>query len=264
MGYKEVFAALPQHDGAFAACFAFSIHKCGSTMMHAMIRAVCDQLHIPAVSVPDLLFAQGVLDSQWAHDPAIKPAFARNLLYYGFRHLPPILLAPELQLRSRRFVLLVRDPRDALVSQYFSYGRKAGSHAVPAKNAQAFLDTLARTEDREIDDYALAAAPNLRLKLEAYRGALDFGVGLLRHYETVYFDKETFLAETFDHFAIPVPRHVIAAVARVHDVRPAQEDETKHIRKGTPGDHKEKLRPETIARLNDIFREVGSFYGYNL
>lgn len=264
MSYKAVFAALPPHDGAFDPCFAFSIHKCGSTMMHAMISAVCNQAQIPAVSVPDLLFAQGVLDSQWANDPAIQPAFTRNLLYYGFRHLPPILLAPEVQLRLRRFVLLVRDPRDALVSQYFSYGRKAGSHAVPTKNAQAFLDTLAKTEDREIDDYALAAAPNLRLKLEAYRSALDFDLGLLRQYETVYFDKETFLAEIFDHFAMPVPRQIIAAVARANDVRPAQEDETKHIRKGSPGDHKEKLRPDTIARLNDIFRDVGSFYGYHL
>lgn len=264
MAYKEVFAALPPTDGTFDPCFAFSIHKCGSTMMHTMIRAVCQQLNIPAVSIPDLLFAQGVLDSQWATDAALQPAFARNLLYYGFRHLPPMLLAPELRLRSRRFVLLVRDPRDALVSQYFSYGRKAGSHAIPQKNAEAFLETLAKVEERPIDDYALAAAPNLLKKLEDYRGALDFELGLVRRYKDVYFDKETFLAEIFDHFGIAVPPRIITAVARAHDIRPVQEDDTKHIRKGTPGDHLEKLHPETIAKLNDIFREVGSFYGYDL
>lgn len=264
MGYEEIFPALPRLDGAFDACFAFSVHKCGSTMMHSMIRAVCKNAGIPSVSIPDLLFSYGILDSTWSTDPALVPAFNRNLLYFGFRYLPPILMNPESQVRSRRFVLLVRDPRDALVSQYFSFGRKAGSHARPKHNPEALEQRLAAIEEKPIDSYVIEMASALASKLEAYRAALDFNLGLLRRYEDVYFDKETFLGEIFDHFGIAVPHHIIAAVARANDVRPAQEDDSKHIRKGTPGDHLEKLRPETIAKLNDTFRSVGSFYGYDL
>jgi len=80
----------------------------------------------------------------------------------------------------------------------------------------------------------------------------------------VFFDKETFLAEIFEHFGLSVGGNIIRNVARAHDIRPEQEDETQHIRKGTPGDHREKLKPQTIETLNDMFREVGGFYGYGL
>lgn len=233
-------------------------------MMHAMIGAVCNKAGIPAVSIPDLLFSYGIADAQWSNDASLAPAFDRNLLYFGFRYLPPVLMSPGLQTRARRFALLVRDPRDALVSQYFSFGRKAGSHARPAHNPEALEKRLAAIEDKPIDTYVLEMAPALARKLEAYRDSLDFSLGLLRRYEDVYFDKETFLAEIFGHFGIAVPRDIIAEVARANDVRPEKEDDSKHIRKGTPGDHAEKLRPETIARLNDTFREVGAFYGYAL
>lgn len=264
MDYQDILSKLPDRDGDFSPCFAFSLHKCGSSMMHAMIGAVCNKAGIPAVSIPDLLFSYGIADAQWSNDASLAPAFDRNLLYFGFRYLPPVLMSPGLQTRARRFALLVRDPRDALVSQYFSFGRKAGSHARPAHNPEALEKRLAAIEDKPIDTYVLEMAPALARKLEAYRDSLDFSLGLLRRYEDVYFDKETFLAEIFGHFGIAVPRDIIAEVARANDVRPEKEDDSKHIRKGTPGDHAEKLRPETIARLNDTFREVGAFYGYAL
>ena len=53
-------------------------------------------------------------------------------------------------------------------------------------------------------------------------------------------------------------------MAAQNDIRPVEEDMSKHIRKGTPGDHREKLQKETIAKLNDIFRDTCSFYGYDL
>ena len=264
MNHEEVLTALPKQDAEFEPCFAFSVHKCGSTLMHSMIRSVCKQAGIPGVSLPDLLFNEGFLESDWQSDPDLLPAFERRLLYFGFRNLPKILLAPEFHLRERRFVLLVRDPRDALVSQYFSFGKTSGSHARPKKNAEAFDQMLQKSGDQNLDAYVVRMAPNLRKKLEIYRDSLNFDLGLLRRYEEIFFDKETFLGEIFDHFGIEVPAGIIAEVAQKHDIRPEKEDETRHIRKGTPGDHAEKLAPETIARLNDIFREVGAFYGYQL
>lgn len=264
MDYQDVLSSLPPRDGEFESCFAFSVHKSGSSMMHAMIGAVCRRAQIPAVSIPDMMFANGVVDAEWTDDQDILPAFARNLLYFGFRYLPKVLLSPDLDLHSKRFVLLVRDPRDALVSQYYSFGRKSGSHVAPKNNPEKFLEVMAKTPDVSLDDYVRDSALALLRKLTAYRDNLDFSHGLLRRYEDVYFDKETFLAEIFDHFGIAVPSAIIADVARAHDIRPEKEDETKHIRKGTPGDHAEKLQPATIAALNDTFRDVAAFYGYAL
>ena len=232
--------------------------------MNAMINDVVRNRKIPGISVPNRLFNMGLGGNEWQGNTDYLPLFSRDLLYYGFRNLPPMFRDPAADIGSMRFVLLVRDPRDALVSEYFSFGTKAGSHVAPKNNPQAFLARKAATDDIGIDDYVLKSAANLNRKLADYRDNMNFDLGLLRRYEQVFFDKQTFLAEIFDHFGIEVPEKVIATVAARHDIRPEQEDPTKHIRKGLPGDHQEKLRPETIARLNDIFRDVGAFYGYSL
>ena len=232
--------------------------------MHRMIASVCRRAKIPGVSLPDEFFIQYGLASDWQCNAEFIPAFKKNIIYYGFRNLPDIFTAPEFDLATRKSVLLVRDPRDALVSRYYSFGRQKTTHALPKKNAAAFLEHIAQQPVLTIDEYVLKVADEVRENYEAYRTHLNFDLTLVRNYEDIYFDKETFLGEIFGHFGIGVAADVIARVARDNDIRPEKEDDTKHIRKGMPGDHAEKLQPATIARLNDTFREVGAFYGYDL
>ncbi len=264
MNYDHLLQRIPKDEGSFDPCFAFSVHKCGSTLMHSMIGAVCRRAKIPAVTVPDIMFNVGEIDNAWMTDTALLPIFQRNLIFYGFRNFPGIFASSDAKMDQRRFVLLVRDPRDALVSQYFSFGRKKASHAVPRENPDAFLKRINDLQETEIDQYVIAAAKPLDRKLREYRDGLNFDLGMLRRYEDIYFDKRTFLADIFSHFKIDVDPQIIAEVAQKHDIRPEKEDDSKHIRKGTPGDHREKLAPATIELLNDTFRDVGAYYGYAL
>ena len=264
MDYDAIFSALPEGQPGFDRCFAFSVHKSGSTMLGKMIKDVCKRRDVPNVSIPNFFFSEGISAQVWKDDQKLAPVFTKPILYHGFRFLPPVLQDPEVGLRNSRFVLLVRDPRDALVSQYFSYGKPTGSHALPKKNAEAFIAAREALPERTIDEYVIELSRQLRNKLVTYRDSLNFDLGLTRRYEEVFFDKETFLGEVFKHFGIQVPKGVIANVAAKHDIRPEKEDETQHIRKGTPGDHKEKLKPETIEKLNDTFRRIGGFYGYEM
>jgi hypothetical protein len=50
---------------------------------------------------------------------------------------------------------------------------------------------------------------------------------------------------------------------RAKSVKPVGEDIRSHMRKVTPGDYREKLRPETIAELNRRFSEVLDALGYS-
>ncbi|NJC88976.1 MAG: sulfotransferase domain-containing protein [Desulfuromonas sp.] len=263
MDYSKIFNNLPA-PGQFPACFAFSIHKAGSTLMHKMINEVCNAAKIPAVTIPDKLFLEGFVGGEWEDDPDLLALITDGRIYYGWRHLPKILQNHQHFLRERQSVLLVRDPRDALVSAYYSFGGKHASHRLPDKNKEAFVARLEANEDLDIDTYVLRSAKNHLNKLLAYQSSLDFDRVLLRRYEEIYFNKRKFLGEIFDHFGLDVPTEILDQVAARNDVRPAEEDPTKHIRKGTPGDHREKLRPETIAKLNALFRETCRWYGYDL
>ena len=264
MNYDNIMASLPEASSKFEPCFAFSVHKCGSTMMNNMIRAVCQAADVPAATLPTYFFNEGIPPNVWSRETEMLPVFSQNLLYYGFRFLPPSFKAPEFDIKSRRFVLLVRDPRDALVSQYFSYGKKDGSHKLPKKNADKMIAKMAASDDLTIDEYVVREAPKLVEKFAAYRDALNFDLGMVRTYEDVFFNKEKFVGDIFAHFGIDVPAEVVASTVEKFDVRPEVEDQTKHIRKGTPGDHAEKLEASTIDQLNDICRDVSAFYGYKL
>lgn len=250
--------------GDFPACFAFSIHKAGSSLMHSMIAAVCNKTGIPSISIPDILFVEGIVENEWQNDPGIARALTDGRVYLGFRALPPLLQVDDSLALTRKSVLLVRDPRDALVSQYYSFGGKHLSHRLPTKNTDQFLERTKATADLEIDEYVLTFAPQYLAKLRAYRDHLDFSTVLLRRYEDIFFDKRNFLEEIFRHFGLQVDADAIREVAEAHDIRPATEQVGQHIRKGTPGDHREKLQPATIARLDEMFREIGLFYGYGL
>lgn len=244
--------------------FVFGIHKCGSTLLHKMVAQVCARARLSVLNLPSLAGQQGVDPRHWERDQSLVGLFQGRSIYIGFRYLPDVLLDPALQIREKRFVLLARDPRDALVSQYFSYGGRHVSHVLPKGREEEVLSQIKRTAHLDIDEYVLRQAPQLLRKMNAYRDNLDFGKGLIRRYEDIYFDKRGLLGDICAYAEMGVDPRILDRVAQANDVRPDTEDITKHIRKGTPGDYAEKLRPETIARLNDLFAATASAYGYAL
>lgn len=262
--YKAIFDGHLGPRGDFPACFAFSIHKAGSTLLHKMIADVCNLCKIPALSIPDTLFLEGIRDKEWQADKGILNLVEEGRLYYGFRYLPAAFLDPKLGLKKRQSVLLVRDPRDALVSEFYSFGGKYISHRTPDKNVESFTKDLEANAGLSIDDYVIQTSPYHLAKLQDYRNALDFSTVMLSRYEDIYFDKHRFLAEAFAHLRVPADPLIIRQVAAINDIRPSVEDYSKHIRKGAPGDHREKLKPETIELLNDMFHETCLHYGYDL
>lgn len=265
--YKEIFASrLSVPPGPFADCYAFSIHKAGSSLLHGMIDAVCAKVGIPSINIPDTLFNYGIHEEMWCADNAILELVKPGYVYFGFRVFPKIFADRYIGIKEKKSVLLVRDPRDALVSQYFSFGRKDFSHVLPARNAEALVEKWMTTASLTIDKYVLSQAQDYLRKMNAYRDLLCLQNEnvLLRRYEDIYYNKVGFIRDTFNHFGICIEKSILDEVAASNDIRPAVEDPSKHIRKGTPGDHKEKLSPQTIRDLNAIFKETAAFFGYNL
>ncbi len=264
MDYSDIIEELPVAEAEFRPSFAFSLHKNGSSLFFGMLSTVCHRAGIPGASIPDAIFQNGVADKEWETAPEILSFLRRRMLHYGFRYLPAGLEDDPTILQGKRFVILVRDPRDALVSQYFSFGRRRGSHVLPAKRPEAYQRMLDNLPEVGIDEYVLGAAPLLKNRLEAYRRALEYTNGLVYRYEDAYYDKERLLRAAFAHWQISVPDDVLIQTSAVFDIRPSVEDDSKHIRQGTPGDHLRKLAPETVAGLNDRLGDVAAFFGYDL
>lgn len=259
--YREVIDPQLPPASRFPACFAFSVHKAGSSMMFGMLSEATARESIPAISVPDILFKHGIEDQVWQADETLLRYFSPGRLYYGFRYFPSIF-NNRADLFGKSFsVLLLRDPRDALVSQYYSF---KGSHALPNKNQEKYKKQFMKTASQEINQYVISSAPIYREKLNQYVENTNFARTRVFRYEDVVFNKGEFLEQIFQHFRLDVGEDTIKDVSERHDKRPEQEDEGSHIRKVTPGDHVAKLRPETIRFLNNYFSETCNKLGIQL
>jgi hypothetical protein len=197
-------------------------------------------------------------------------------------------------------ILHLRDPRDMLVSRYFMVTNKTPGPRRWLRNVvraypytevwrmspKEFLDigilqlkrlshvkhykklrTRAETlSTRGIDQYVLDQADEYHSRYAAYCDNLlgKKNVVLLRYEDMVLdFDRwfSAFAAAFGPGASSAISQPMMDNLRRQFEMR--SEDRKSHKRKVTPGDHRDKLRPETIARLNERFSDVLKALGYS-
>jgi hypothetical protein len=171
---------------------------------------------------------------------------------------------------AARIVMSLRDPRDALVSMFYGY---CYSHAGEIEGGTGYRKEVA---ERGIDDFVIRLATADRFP---YRGGYGTGgkawnvIGNIR----VRFERLLALAERhrahtallsyadmvadftgwLRAFAAPfgvTDAATLERLASTHaSLAPPPEDVYAHRRHVHPGEHRRKLRPDTIAQLNEVF-----------
>lgn len=249
-------------------CFAFSIHKAGSTLFYNLLQRSmyrANELKIKNalryVSIPDNLFNAGVsegelIDRDFPNKHNIDVA-AAGTLYGGFRFVPGF--ATDGFLADKPVMVLLRDPRDAMTSLYFSTQK---SHRVPTGEAGKIMEKLRATAQvQDIDEFVLArATPQLAARFSRLGAIRNLGVSW--RYEDIVFEKARWLDEILSYLDIDLPADSRKEFVAAEDIKPENENVDQHIRQVSPGDHKRKLRPETIEKLNVIFKDTLETWNY--
>jgi hypothetical protein len=168
---------------------------------------------------------------------------------------------PELE--RFKVVLVVRDPRDILVSDYFSI---AYSHAIPdGEKKEVYLARREAALAASIDEHVLQNAERLRCVFQKYKEHLFPvcpGVHVAR-YEDMVEDFAPWLDDLLAACGLEINDTMRRQLIANHEARrPQGEDIHKHLRKGMPGEHLEKLQPATLERLNSIFELPLSRFNY--
>ena len=242
--------------------FCLGVRKSGSTMLHRIMNFLANRNHINVVDVPSTFFRNGFTVQHWQPldlTPLVRPGNC----YLGFRSFPETLAQTDAY-RDALKIFMFRDPRDALVSEYFS---DAYSHAVPQKDAAGegrdlFLKKREEAQNADIDAWVLDKVGGIRRTLTAYAGALDDPRCLVLRYEDYIFQKKRMIAKILDHFGWTVELPRLGKLLEEIDVVPDTEDKSRFVRKVVPGDHIAKLKPETVRRLNKRLDEVMRLYDY--
>jgi hypothetical protein len=241
--------------------FIFGIHKCGSTLMNKIFTDICNQIEIPCVSIPPIAVQQGIVAKIWENCEALNSLIIDGYCYQGFRSYPLFLQHNQL-VNQRKKILLVRDPRDAIVSAYFSF---ANSHKPPAKGLalKQFNQRRAHLKSIDLETYALEHSSQVKRAFNRYNRHLNKD-SLLKvyRYEDIIFDKLNWITDMLKFLNLSLNNNQIKRIANKHDIVPNSEDINKHIRKVKPGDYQDKLSPECIAKLNETLSDVLARYNY--
>lgn len=242
--------------------FLFGIHKCGSTLMNKIFVDLCLKLQIPCIAIARAAFQQGIPDPVWGRSENLNSIIMDGYCYRGFRNYPVFLKGNSL-INSRKKILLVRDPRDAIVSAYFSF---ANSHKKPGEGAalQQFIEMRERLQGLDIESYTIEHSHQVKKVFDRYYEQLNPD-SLLKvyRYEDVIFNKFDWIKDILNFLDLSLEDKEINAISKRHDIVPKNEDTGNHIRKVKPGDHKEKLSPDCILKLNEILSDVLKRYNYS-
>jgi len=156
------------------------------------------------------------------------------------------------QFQTRR-IFHVRDPRDIVVSQYFSYGWRhtddgfhKGHHRQRETIQSLCIDEYVLQRQSVIDPLKAQFADLIHRQPYELRNVI--------RYEQMVLNFPQWLESVITHFEFRMPAAVKARFAfrYRHEFQP-EDDPKSHKRNVTPGDHLRKLQPATIDQLNQIF-----------
>ncbi|MEZ6244089.1 MAG: sulfotransferase domain-containing protein [Phycisphaerales bacterium] len=260
-GREVLIPDLPPGEADLPSSLIFSAHKAGSTLLQQLLTNLAPHAGVTMFRLESVFWDQGVPPGQMPAD-ASSLFHPRGYCYGVFRMFPWRYQIPILAQAKK--ILLVRDPRDAIVSHYFSVAK---SHPEP-KNAPEEVK-LQRLAERErvgantIDEHVLEHAEFFfRVHWRYMRDLTKTHTVRVFRYEDVIFEKRAWVDELCAELGWDVPARLRHEVADLYDKRPKEENAAAHIRRVTPGDHREKLRPETIEKLNEVFATALDRYGY--
>ena len=242
--------------------FAFSMPKAGSTLLYNMLERLAPLAGLTYFSVEDQLFAENV--SPERRPLAIGyPFHATGFCYGGFRQFPVFRVG---HVNAARSALLVRDPRDMIVSLYFSlrYSHGAPDDAAEGGAGAAMATARRKLTRTEVDKFALEA---VKTYAKAFEGYLARGFGWMPNvatyrYEDVVMNKAAWVDDLCDWYGWDVSAEDRARVAAEFDVVPDEERPEQHIRQVRPGNHREHLSDGVVRNIVFHLGEYMRIYGY--
>lgn len=239
--------------------YAFGLHKAGSTLLERCVAEMAEAAGVPVVNLPGQAFSKGFAAKSLSRDQ-IGPILLRDgYAFVGFRALNGAV--PLDQLTERRKVLLVRDPRDMLVSLYFSLRQ---SHVLPSGGPMREQALSARSAAAavSIEEFVLSDISNrLARGYREYMPHID-ETWLVHRYEDIIYDKAAWLGEMNAHLRLGVSGDDLLRIAGQNHLIPAAEDRGAHVRQVHPGNHRAHLSAAVIEKVDGLFSDVMRRFGY--
>lgn len=245
------------------SCLFFTIHKCASTFVNRLLRVLSERSGYDLHDYESVIWKLG---DQIKAESAYQPLFERH--YDQLFRLRGEIYGPQrkpLDFPGRdgfKHIFFLRDPRDVLVSAYYSFGF---SHALPLNTSarDKFESVREKIRTEGIDAYALRASDEWVLGVyQGYQQIRETAPkNIFLTYDEFRLDTGSFIDRIAGFLEIQLPSDRRATlIAAASPVR-KQEDIHAHRRSGKSRQYLTQLKPETVEALNAKFAEVLEYWG---
>jgi hypothetical protein len=232
----------------FPSFFLFAFYKSGSVLVNALVRDLLTESGVPLIDLPAHLLERGIQIETFQCDLATLFPL-KGYCFAGFREVPTWLMGSNV-LRCTRKVVIVRDPRDMLVSFYYSAKYSHPYPGVQTPQFKAEVDSERWDTELSLDEFCMAYTWLFSKIFWKMRMVLRDQNALVLRYEDFVYDKVGLAKDICRWCGLNIPDERIREFAAAYDAIPKTDQPHAHIRQVHPGDHKRKLRPDTIAVLN--------------
>ena len=244
----------------------FSINKAATTHVKGVLRKMAEANGMTPVRIHDYAFASDFpfLDLlTYEEMKQYKHIFReKGYMYSVFGGL----IKNIDNLDRYKIILSIRDPRDILVSLYYSL---AFSHPVPPTSSDKVNDfNQGRTHAQKIsiEDHFKNESSNVMSIFKKYKTELlekYSNVEILR-YESMISDYSNWLQHLSSSAGLSLSDDLKAGLMQDFNKKKVKnENKYAHTRKGVAGDYKEKISGEIIKAFNDQYKELLDFFDYS-
>ena len=232
----------------------FTTYKCASSFAGEIINELTANAGYKHVNF-DSYFYHLEKDTDIEYEKIFsKNVFRGSGFIYGpMRHYQPI---PEI--KKYKTLLILRDPRDVLVSHYYSakYSHEVGTTKM--------LQKRRTTQGQDINEFVLERLEEFAIIYEQYkRNILHLEGTIFVRYEDMISNPKDFIIKLYKILNINIDIEHIEEIVKNRMAMPKIEDKYSHRRSGKSGQYLEKLNSKTVKTINTRLAIIIDAFGYS-
>ena len=225
----------------------FTTYKCASSFAGEIINELTANAGYKHVN----------FDSYFYHlekdtDIEYEKIFSKNVFRAsGFIYGPMRNYQPIPGIKQYKTLLILRDPRDVLVSHYYS---AKYSHEV---STTKMLQKRRIAQGQDIDEFVLERLEEFAIIYEQYKlNILPLEGTIFVRYEDMISNPKDFIIKLYKILNINIDIEHIEEIVKNRMAMPKIEDKYSHRRSGKSGQYLEKLNSKTVKAINSRLANV--------
>lgn len=240
---------MPPTSSRLGSVLLTGLPKSGTSMLTKVFQMACQAAGVTHLPVHDQLYSAGIEPTAAEQEQLRELFLPKGYCYGAFRHAFSYLSAAT----DMPTIWLRRDPKDVIVSRYFS---QAYSHAAPGGDAKhAFASEREQVQKTAIEAFVIQEVERQAQLARTYLDIIPASNLHVFWYEDIIYKKREWIEQMMALCGWQLSSEQINAIVTEVDVIPTTEDPKAFVRQVHPGNHQKHLSPATSDHIDAFFKQ---------